>query len=114
MFKTFKTFGCTALGVALAACSAAQARSIDPQDAGPIAVVVNYADLDIGHNAGARILRSRIKLAATRACGGAPYLRLLDESARFRRCRKSAMAHALANIVPSTTFAQVSPAPANP
>ena len=114
MFKTFKTFGCAALGVALAVCNAAQARPIDPQDGGPIAMVVNYADLDIGHPAGARILRNRVKLAATRACGGAPYLRLLDESARFRRCRKSAMAHALANIVPSTTFAQVSPAPANP
>ncbi len=83
------TFNAGALGLAIFAVAAlAIAAPAAAQTAeAPISVSVPYADLDIGHAAGAKVLFERIKTAAVRACGGEPDLRQLDQRSRFDQCR---------------------------
>jgi UrcA family protein len=80
-----------AAAVALMIAAPAMAQTAD--DA--ITVSVQYADLDVGHAAGAKILLQRIEAAATTACGGEPDLRLLGERAGFDRCKAATVAQAL-------------------
>jgi UrcA family protein len=64
----------------------------------PVSITVSYADLDIGHPAGAAILLRRVQAAAAQACGGAPDIRLLAETAAFERCRREAVNRAVAEV----------------
>ena len=64
----------------------------------PLDVTVSYRDLDIGHPAGATVLLHRLEAAATKACGGRPDVRVLEEVANFDKCRSAALNHAVAQI----------------
>ena len=61
-------------------------------------IEVRFADLDIGHAAGAKVLLGRIEAAAASVCGGNPDPRLLDQRVFFERCRKMAMVRAIAQV----------------
>jgi UrcA family protein len=64
----------------------------------PISITVSYADLEIGHPAGANVLLQRLQAAAVEACGGLPDVRLLAQVAAFERCRREALSRAVAQI----------------
>lgn len=64
----------------------------------PISVTVSYADLDIGHPAGATVLLHRLETAAVQACGGMPDVRLLAQVAAFDRCRRESVSRAVAQV----------------
>jgi UrcA family protein len=81
-------------GAVLAAAAPAGAQTTED----PISVSVSYADLDIGHAAGAEVLLQRIKSAAVRACGGAPHKRALRQRAAFDDCRVTAISQAVAEV----------------
>jgi UrcA family protein len=84
-----------ALVIASAAIATpALAQSIDQAPS----IRVSYADLDIHQPDGAGILLARIDVAADRACGGAPDLRLLAQRAAFDRCRREAISRAVAGV----------------
>lgn len=51
-----------------------------------IEIGVPYDDLDLSTEEGARLFLSRLRQAATRACGGRPDAREIKEMQRFRRC----------------------------
>jgi UrcA family protein len=78
-------------------------------------VTVNYADLDLSRDAGARVLLDRIELAASKACGGEPDNRRAFAGAfqpnviEYLRCQKNAVRAAVADVnapLLSWTFAQ--------
>jgi UrcA family protein len=87
-----------ALSALIVAASAvalpAAAQSVDE----PVSVTVSYADLDIGHQAGAATLLHRLQTAAVQACGGAPDIRVLGEVAAFDKCRRAAVSRAVAEV----------------
>ena len=60
------------------------------------AETVSYADLDLGHEAGARALLARIKSAAKRVCGTAPDARDTDPS--YRKCVDRALDRAVTEV----------------
>ena len=95
-----RVFSIRALSAILAATSVltgAAPVSAQSADAAPN-VAVRYADLDVSHVTGAKVLLQRIKTAAIRACGGAPDLREFQRRADFDQCRKSAVASAVARV----------------
>jgi len=95
-----KFFNASSLALTVASAMAAitpapaSAQSIDA----PISVSVPYADLDIGHASGARVLLQRIQSASIRACGGEPDIRGLRERAAFDQCRKVTTSKAVAQV----------------
>lgn len=52
----------------------------------PTEVGVRYDDLDLSTEEGARTFLSRLRQAASRACGGRPDAREIKEMQRFRKC----------------------------
>jgi UrcA family protein len=62
------------------------------------AVVVRYADLNLGTAAGTQALYARISAAASRACGGQPDLRDLHQQQQYRACYDTAMEKAVHKI----------------
>ena len=97
MTNTFNTRALS-LAIAAAAVLAVAAPAGAQTSEAVISVSVPYADLDIGQAAGAKVLFERIKMAADRACGGEPDLRLLDQHARFDQCRKEAINRAVTQL----------------
>jgi UrcA family protein len=87
-----------ALGALVLAASAvalpAAAQSVEE----PVSVAVTFADLDIGHPAGAAILLHRLQAAAVKACGGTPDVRVLGETAAFDKCRQAAVSRAVDQV----------------
>ena len=70
---------------AITLSTAAQADSIQAYgDA--VSVDIRYGDLDVKRSAGAEILLSRVKHAATVVCGGVPSIRSLRERREFKAC----------------------------
>jgi UrcA family protein len=69
-----------------------QAASITRQ------AVVNYSDLNLSREAGARELIRRLEAAAWRACGGAPIFGDYRAWAAHHACTKNAMNDAVANV----------------
>jgi UrcA family protein len=65
--------------------------------AGPPQRIVNFADLDVAHAAGAAALYSRIKYAAREVCQSEG-IRDLAAVERARRCRVQAIASAVTRI----------------
>lgn len=61
-------------------------------------ISVNYADLDIGHRAGAVELIARMHAAAAQACGPAPDIRQLEPSRAYRQCITDAVAQGVAAV----------------
>ncbi len=57
---------------------------------------VSYADLDLGHDAGARALLARISSAAKRVCGPAPETH--ESPAPFKKCVDRAVEHAVSEV----------------
>jgi UrcA family protein len=92
---------------AVAALTAAAPSLAQTNDA-PLAVSVRYADLDITHAAGAKILIERIEAASVRACGGAPDIRELHERAVFDKCYNSAFGQAVTTLDAPLVTAMVS------
>jgi UrcA family protein len=107
---SFRTIG---LAFAAASTLAAAAPALAQSDPAPISITVRYADLDVGHEAGARTLLQRIRAASVRACGGQPDLRLLDRRADFDQCRASAIGAAIGKVdSPVLTAMAAQPGPA--
>jgi UrcA family protein len=79
---------------ALAMASPTAAQSPDDQTS----VRVNYADLDIDHANGARVLLNRIETAATTACGGPADIHDLGRRAMVEKCRSYAVGHAVKDL----------------
>lgn len=93
--QTLRAAGLSLLAVsAFAASAPASAQS----QSDPVRVTVSYADLNIDRPQGAKVLLQRIQVAADRACGGAPDLRLLTERANYDRCRAHAVAAAITAV----------------
>jgi len=97
MLKIFNVRGVAlsfATATVLASAAPVQAQTADS----PISVSVPYADLDIGHVAGAKMLLQRIHAASVTACGGAPDIRLLKSRATFDACRIQAVNQAVEKV----------------
>jgi UrcA family protein len=83
-------FGCFALSLS------AHAQS----SSGPVkttSMSVTYADLDIRHEAGARVLLGRLKQAASQVCAPAPERELSDVD-QFESCYKAALDSAVSRV----------------
>jgi UrcA family protein len=93
-----KLFNIKALGLVVASAVAVAAPASAQSALQPVGIQVRYADLDIGHVAGAQILLHRIQVAAANACGGAPDLRELQQRADFDHCRNAAVGAAIARV----------------
>lgn len=99
MFRAivFVTF---AAATVLTGAARAQMPATSPQKQ----IAVNYADLDIGHRAGAVELIGRMHAAAAQACGPAPDIRQLQLSQAYRQCISDAVARGVADVnVPIVT-----------
>jgi UrcA family protein len=60
-------------------------------------LTVNYADLDVSHEAGAKVLLGRIQRAAETVCGPKPILMQISEMAAYRACVNQAMAQGVSS-----------------
>lgn len=74
------------------------ARAQAPASAPGKQITVNYADLDIGHPAGAVELIARMHAAAAQACGPAPDIRQLEPSRAYRQCISDAIERGVADV----------------
>ena len=83
-----------AAALALVGTFQAQAGDINP----PRQIVVSYGDINVRQASGARILLSRIDMAADNVCGPEPDMRDLGAWRSFRACRKTAMDNAMASL----------------
>ena len=94
------TFSARFIGMSIAAMAALAigAPAGAQTSEAPITVSVPYGDLNINHAAGAKVLLERIRTASVQACGGAPDIRLLAQSAAFDQCRKAAVNQAVAQM----------------
>jgi UrcA family protein len=90
-----QTVGVAIAAAAILAVAAPAAAQITET---PISVSVSYADLDLGHAVGARVLFERIKSASIRACGGAPDVRVLKQRLAFNQCVEAATSQAVAQV----------------
>src|SRR5579859_1577838 len=97
MSKLFAIRTLSAVLVAASALTLAANASAQTSDE-PTSVTVSYADLDLGHAAGARVLLQRIRSASTRACGGQPDLREVQQVTDFVKCREKATRAAIAEV----------------
>jgi UrcA family protein len=92
-----------ALCFGLIAMGAAQAgRSVHKKNQ----VTVSYADLNISSKAGAEVLLFRLRVAASKACGGAPVMFDLHAEATYDACFKDALDKAVAQVA-SPLLAQI-------
>lgn len=64
----------------------------------PVSVEVDYSDLSASTPAGAKVLLSRIKRAAHKACGGSPGFAHLALQMHRRACERDALARAAASV----------------
>ena len=92
--------GLTAVAIsALAVATSASAQTTDDQTS----VRVSFRDLDIGHAAGAAVLRNRIEAAAARVCGNFDNLDF-DRIRAVERCRTETVTRAMDQLAtPRTT-----------
>ncbi len=111
MLKTFNILASAPLliGVALATGGPAKAETFGAHGAGPMAVTVRYADLDISQAPGARVLLKRITRAASLVCGNEPDRWGAFENVMFRTCRKGAIERAVARVDAPVLAAQLNP-----
>ena len=96
------------LAVAVAACFAAPGAYAQPGSVQEIVVhahladaethsqIVSYADLDLGHQAGARALLQRINGAAKLVCGPEPVFR--ENPQPYKACTQQAVYQAVADV----------------
>ena len=93
---TYRILGAALAGAGLLLAAA----SMSPAFAGtPAQAKVAYADLDLSTKAGARVLLSRIDVAANEACGKQIHSPLLPrESAFHRECVNDAVSNAVQRI----------------
>jgi UrcA family protein len=94
----FPTVRALLLTFAAAAALTAAAPALAQTNEEPATVSVRYADLDINHAAGAKVLIERIENASVRACGGAPDIRELQVRAVFDKCHDSAFNRAVTTL----------------
>lgn len=92
----FRAIVFVTLAAATALTSAARAQM--PASTPEKQIAVNYADLDIGHRAGAVELIARLQAAAAQACGPAPDIRQLELSRAYRQCISDAVARGVADV----------------
>lgn len=59
---------------------------------------VSYADLNLAHEDGARVMLSRLQAAARTVCGGWPDIHDLDALTTYRGCMHTAMDDALSQL----------------
>jgi UrcA family protein len=86
-----------AASLALASAASAETIRVTDTDSGR-EVRVSYADLDLSHAEGARILVDRVREASRLACGDAPVLRDLDRSRLYNACVVYAADKAIASV----------------
>lgn len=87
-FTTTMTMFALALGFQLA-------HAAPPQN--PPSVVVHFADLDLSHTEGARVLYQRLRGAAETVCAPSDDRNLAGQM-RFKACVKSAISTAVAKV----------------
>ena len=89
---------CLMAGGALAQSSSVKEVVVRPSggDVRTQAETVSYADLDLGRDAGARVLLSRINGAAKRVCGPVPEMH--EPKAPFKKCVDRAVDHAVTEV----------------
>jgi len=84
------------------AAHAEPADRLDPTAIGTRAAIdfldVIYGDLNLTNAAGAKVLYSRIKFAATRVCGGLPDIREMRERRNFKACQQAATNDAVRQV----------------
>lgn len=73
----------------------AGAAAAQQNDDGPRSVVVKYGDLNLDSQAGARVMLARIRSAASRACGEAVDIAMLDRFALYSHCRTASIDQAV-------------------
>jgi len=61
-------------------------------------VVVSYADLNISNKAGAEVLLFRLRVAASKSCGGVPLMGDLHAETAYDACFKQALNDAVAHV----------------
>jgi UrcA family protein len=101
--KTLYRTAALALGLGLIGAGAAQAGGPAPKKT---QVVVSYADLNISSKAGAEVLLFRLRVAASKSCGGVPQIGDLHAQANYDVCFKQALDDAVAHVA-SPTLAEL-------
>lgn len=93
--KTLYRTAALALSVGLIGTGAAEAGgSVHKKNQ----VVVSYADLNISSKAGAEILLFRLRVAASKSCGGVPQMGDLHAGIAYDACFKQALDNAVARV----------------
>lgn len=92
-----KSLGAIALVASCAGWVATSALAQDPAPGGK-RIVVSTGDLDLSHQAGARVLIARIEAAATKVCGGLPDIRDLERRNIYLKCMDATMDRAVASV----------------
>jgi UrcA family protein len=99
------------VGSALAESASVRVEGIPPDKPTVLATVVQYGDIDVSTNDGAKVLLTRIDEAALRVCGarnGKPSAFVSEAS--FESCRKHAVDDAVALVhAPMLTKVAASP-----
>lgn len=94
----------TVIGIGLAATVAAPSYAAPGYNHSRSGVEVHYADLNTASPAGAKTLLRRIHSAASKACGGQPYILDLRANRLYGKCVQNAMANAVASVnIPALT-----------
>jgi len=93
--KTLYRTAALALSLGLIGTAAAQAGgSVHTKNQ----VVVSYADLNISSKAGAEVLLFRLRVAASKSCGGVPQMGDLHAQGAYDACFKEALNNAVAHV----------------
>jgi UrcA family protein len=95
MMNRFGKIAAFALSVGLLAGASAKAADANVAIE---RVTVFYGDLDLAKPAGAKLLLTRIKLAANQVCGGRPSVLQLGAMGNFTACMKTAMDDAVTRL----------------
>ena len=102
MFRSVRFSLVAALGIVAASQSVFAASHVDGVEVGR--VTVSYSDLDLNTAAGARLMLTRLQVAAYRACGGDPRLNpnydLMGPGIEraYRECRGNAVSRAVTTV----------------
>ena len=82
-----------AFATAALACAGAGAETAERTT-----IAVPYGDLDVAHQAGARVLLHRLRVAARKVCGLAPDIRDLTVRPDYDRCMDQAVGGAVTEL----------------
>ena len=106
MSRTVKTLAIVVSVLALAPIVAVfGAMTANAQQPVQKQLVVDYSDLDLSKEAGARTLMSRLDKATDKVCGVRPLTNAYNQFAAYKACRETAIADAMRRIGAPVTIA---------